>query len=159
MEERDGKFLSELPYTNRGVIRQEEELSAMIDWCQITIKEVSLEEVIEQVLKVHAELMGVTEYHKGIAGHELVAVFDNIKVLKPTGKAQYDGFQILMSGSGCRNYENFLQLNGGMGGTDERYRKDKAYYGAAGGEPAKSVGLAGKKRCPVIEAVLGIGKD
>lgn len=111
MEERSGSFLPELPYTNRGVIRQKEELSALIDWCQITIKDVSLEEVIEQVLRIPSEIMEMTEYQKGIAGHELVAVFDNIKVLKPTGKAQYNGFQILMSGSGCRNYENFLQLN------------------------------------------------
>ena len=57
-------------------------------------------------------LMTVTGYEKGIAGHEVVAIFDNIKVLKPTGNAQYQGFQILMSGKGCRNYENFLQLNG-----------------------------------------------
>lgn len=55
--------------------------------------------------------MTVTGYEKGIAGHEVVAIFDNIKVLKPTGNAQYQGFQILMSGKGCRNYENFLQLN------------------------------------------------
>ena len=111
MEERSGSFLPELPYTNRGVIRQKEELSALIDWCQITIKDIPLEEVIEQVLRISPELMEVTDYQKGIAGHELVAVFDNIKVLRPTGKAQYDGFQILMSGSGCRNYENFLRLN------------------------------------------------
>ncbi len=43
MEERSGSFLPELPYTNRGVIRQKEELSALIDWCQITVKEVPLE--------------------------------------------------------------------------------------------------------------------
>ena len=42
LEERSGSFLPELPYTNRGVIRQKEELSALIDWCQITIKEVPL---------------------------------------------------------------------------------------------------------------------
>ena len=47
MEERSGSFLPELPYTNRGVIRQKEALSALIDWCQITIKEVPLEAVIE----------------------------------------------------------------------------------------------------------------
>jgi phage replication initiation protein len=41
----------------------------------------------------------------------LIAGFDNIKILKPTGNAQYEGFQILMSGSGCRNYENFLTIN------------------------------------------------
>lgn len=111
MEEKNGNVLSELPYTNRGVTRQEEELTAVIDWCQITIKDIPLETVIEEVLKIPSELMAVTEYQKGIAGHELVGVFDNIKVLKPTGKAQYNGFQILMSGSGCRNYENFLQIN------------------------------------------------
>ena len=111
MEERSGSFLPELPYTNRGVIRQKEELSALIDWCQITIKEVPLEAVIEDVLRIPLELMTVTGYEKGIAGHEVVAIFDNIKVLKPTGNAQYQGFQILMSGKGCLNYENFLQLN------------------------------------------------
>ena len=96
MEERSGSFLLELPYTNRGVIRQKEELSALIDWCQITIKEVPLEAVIEDVLRIPMELMTVTGYEKGIAGHEVVAIFDNIKVLKPTGNAQYQGFQILM---------------------------------------------------------------
>ncbi len=111
MEERSGSFLPELPYTNRGVIRQKEELSALIDWCQVTIKEVPSEAVIEDVLRIPLELMTVTGYEKGIAGHEVVAIFDNIKVLKPTGNAQYQGFQILMSGKGCRNYENFLQLN------------------------------------------------
>lgn len=111
MEERSGSFLPELPYTNRGVIRQKEALSALIDWCQITIKEVTLEAVIEDVLRIPLELMTATGYEKGIAGHEVVAIFDNIKVLKPTGNAQYQGFQILMSGKGCRNYENFLQLN------------------------------------------------
>ena len=98
MEERNGDFLSELPYTNRGVIRQKEELSALIDWCQITIKDVSLEEVIEQVLRSPYELMEVTEYQKGIAGHGMVAEFDNSKGLKPTGKAQKQGLQILVSG-------------------------------------------------------------
>ena len=105
MEERSGSFLPELPYTNRGVIRQKEELSALIDWCQVTIKEVPLEAVIEDMLRIPLELMTVTGYEKGIAGHEVVAIFDNIKVLKPTGNAQYQGFQILMSGKGCRNNE------------------------------------------------------
>ena len=75
MEERSGSFLPELPYTNRGVIRQKEELSALIDWCQVTIKEVPLEAVIEDVLRIPLELMTVTGYEKGIAGHEVVAIF------------------------------------------------------------------------------------
>ena len=64
MEERSGSFLPELPYTNRGVIRQKEELSALIDWCHITVKEVPLEAVIEDVLRIPLELMTVTGYEK-----------------------------------------------------------------------------------------------
>lgn len=72
MEERSGSFLPELPYTNRGVIRQKEELSALIDWCQITIKEVPLEAVIEDVLRIPLELMTVTEaMKKGLQGMRL----------------------------------------------------------------------------------------
>ena len=59
-------------------------------------------------MRIPLNLMELHYKGKGIAGHELIAGFDNIKILKPTGNAQYEGFQILMSGSGCRNYENFL---------------------------------------------------
>ena len=66
LEERSGSFLPELPYTNRGVIRQKEALSALIDWCQITIKEVPLEAVIEDVLRIPLELMTVTVMKRGL---------------------------------------------------------------------------------------------
>ena len=62
-------------------------------------------------MRIPLNLMELHYKGKGIAGHELIAGFDNIKILKPTGNAQYEGFQILMSGSGCRNYENFLTIN------------------------------------------------
>ena len=62
-------------------------------------------------MRIPLNLMDLHYKGKGIAGHELIAGFDNIKILKPTGNAQYEGFQILMSGSGCRNYENFLTIN------------------------------------------------
>ena len=58
----------------------------MIDWCQITIKEVPLEAVIEDVLRIPMELMTVTGYEKGIAGHEVVAIFANIKGAKANRK-------------------------------------------------------------------------
>lgn len=109
-----GDYLNEfqeLPYTNRGVNRQEEYLSALIDWCQITVKNISLDEIIQHILRIPVSLMELKQYGKGVSGHELVASFDNIKILKPTGKMQYQGYQILMSGSGCRNYENFLKIN------------------------------------------------
>lgn len=67
--------------------------------------------IIQDVLRIPLNLMEPHCGGKGIAGHELIAGFDNIKILKPSGKAQYEGVQILMSGSGCRNYENFLKIN------------------------------------------------
>ena len=62
--------ISEPPYTNRGVTRQKEDLTALIDWCQITVKGVDVFIIIEDILRIP-----------------------------------------LMSGSGCRNYENFLMMN------------------------------------------------
>ena len=111
LEERNKSVLSEPSYTNRRVTRQKNSLTALIDWCQITVKDVDLFTVITDILKIPLSLMELQNKGKGIAGHELVAGFDNIKILKPTGKMQYNGFQILMSGSGCRNYENFLVIN------------------------------------------------
>lgn len=111
LEERSKSVLSEPSYTNRRVTRQKDSLTALIDWCQITVKDVDLFAVITDILKIPLSLMELQNKGKGIAGHELVAGFDNIKILKPTGKIQYNGFQILMSGSGCRNYENFLVIN------------------------------------------------
>lgn len=111
LEERSKSVLSEPSYTNRRVTRQKDSLTALIDWCQITVKDVDLFTVITDILKIPLSLMELQNKGKGIAGHELVAGFDNIKILKPTGKMQYNGFQILMSGSGCRNYENFLVIN------------------------------------------------
>ena len=111
LEERSKSVLSEPSYTNRRVTRQKNSLTALIDWCQITVKDVDLFTVITDILKIPLSLMELQNKGKGIVGHELVAGFDNIKILKPTGKMQYNGFQILMSGSGCRNYENFLVIN------------------------------------------------
>lgn len=104
-------MFSEPSYTNRRVTRQKEELTALIDWCQITVKNIDVFTIIEDILKIPLNLMELHCKGKGIAGHELIAGFDNIKILKPTCNAQYEGFQILMSGSGCRNYENFLTIN------------------------------------------------
>ena len=111
LEERSKSGLSKPSYTNRRVTRQKNSLTALIDWCQITVKDVDLFTVITDILKIPLSLMELQNKGKGIAGHELVAGFDNIKILKPTGKMQYNGFQILMSGSGCRNYENFLVIS------------------------------------------------
>lgn len=86
-------------------------MSALIDWCQITVKGVDVSTIIEDVLRIPLNLMKLHGKMKGIAGHEPIASFDDIRILKPTGNAQYEGFQVLMSGSGCRDYERFLTMN------------------------------------------------
>ena len=86
-------------------------MSALIDWCQITVKDKNVFTIIEDILRIPLELMELHCKSKGIAGHEAIAGFGNIRILRPTGKAQYEGFQILMSGSGCRDYEKFLAIN------------------------------------------------
>ena len=62
-------------------------------------------------MRIPSNFMQLYGKVKGIAGHEPIAGFDDIRILKPTGNAQYEGFQILMSGSGCRDYERFLTMN------------------------------------------------
>ena len=42
LEERSKSVLSEPSYTNRRVTRQKNSLTALIDWCQITVKDVDL---------------------------------------------------------------------------------------------------------------------
>lgn len=44
--------ISEPPYTNRGVTRQKEDLTALIDWCQITVKGVDVFIIIEDILRM-----------------------------------------------------------------------------------------------------------
>ena len=71
--------ISEPPYTNRGVTRQKEDLTALIDWCQITVKGVDVFIIIEDILRIPLSFMELHGKEKGIAGHELIARFDNIK--------------------------------------------------------------------------------
>ena len=67
--------ISEPPYTNRGVTRQKEDLTALIDWCQITVKGVDVFIIIEDILRIPLSFMELHGKEKGIAGHELIARF------------------------------------------------------------------------------------
>ena len=80
------------PTTNRGVTTTKGRTSRrLIDWCQITVKDIDVFTIIEDILRIPLNLMELHYKGKGIAGHELIAGFDNIKILKPTGNAQYEG--------------------------------------------------------------------
>ena len=58
------------PYTNRGVTRQKEDLTALIDWCQITVKGVDVFIIIEDILRIPLSFMELHGKEKGIAGHD-----------------------------------------------------------------------------------------
>ena len=60
--------ISEPPYTNRGVTRQKEDLTALIDWCQITVKGVDVFIIIEDILRIPLSFMELHGKEKGIAG-------------------------------------------------------------------------------------------
>ena len=71
---------------NRGVTRQKEDLTALIDWCQITVKGVDVFIIIEDILRIPLSFMELHGKEKGIAGHELIARFDNIKITETDRK-------------------------------------------------------------------------
>ena len=80
--------------TNREVQchNNTEWLSSCIDWCQITVKEkISVECVIEEILRIPLPLMLGNVPIKGFSGHQIIAGFGNIKLAVPTGKMQYEG--------------------------------------------------------------------
>ena len=54
--------ISEPPYTNRGVTRQKEDLTALIDWCQITVKGVDVFIIIEDILRIPLSFMEPVSY-------------------------------------------------------------------------------------------------
>ena len=54
--------ISEPPYTNRGVTRQKEDLTALIDWCQITVKGVDVFIIIEDVLLLVMMLVRIRQH-------------------------------------------------------------------------------------------------
>lgn len=101
------------PSTNRGVNGANEKkdyLSALIDWCQITIKDVSPVTIAEEVLRIPYNLMR-EDKRKGIKGYRAFMCFDDIRVFAPSENTPENGYQILMSGQGCRNYEKYLETN------------------------------------------------
>lgn len=112
----------ELPYTNRGVKptsnrsgmvspTDRELLTVMIDWCQITVKAMSPRDIAEKVLRIPYWLFS-NEFRGGIkGGYKGLMSFDDIRVYEPSGKNKDNGYQIVMAGKGCRNFEKFLEAN------------------------------------------------
>ncbi|MEL5938191.1 replication initiation factor domain-containing protein [Tetragenococcus halophilus] len=103
------------PPTNRGVThtrgKNEPELRILVDWLQITVKDHFSPEVIcEDLLCIPFTLMK-DDLDPGIKNYRALYRFDNIRLLKASGKNAKNGYQIILSGTGCRNYESILQAN------------------------------------------------
>lgn len=100
------------PTTNRGATRTSEEfpLRVLIDWCQVTIKDMDVQTICNELLNIPFELMREDE-RKGIKGYHASYCYDDIRILESSGKNTENGIQLLMSGAGCRNYEIFLEAN------------------------------------------------
>lgn len=103
------------PLTNRGVIRtsdkEESFLRVLVDWLQITVKNyVSPEVICEELLRIPFELMK-DDPGAGVKGYRALYCFDNIRLLQAGGENAGNGYQIYLSGTGCRNYEMILQAN------------------------------------------------
>ncbi|MDE5051753.1 replication initiation factor domain-containing protein [Niallia taxi] len=100
------------PPTNRGVKNEEEKLTACIDWMQITLRGVTPQLICEDILGIPYELMR-NDLRGGIkGGYRSLLCFDDIRVLEPSGKNLENGYQVLMAGKGCRNFEMFLDAQG-----------------------------------------------
>lgn len=99
------------PSTNRGVERTTKNyLTALIDWCQITIKDVTPSIIADDILRIPSMLMR-NDVRGGMKGYRALMCFDDIRVFEPSGGNLDNGYQILMTGQGCRNYEKFLETN------------------------------------------------
>ncbi|MGL9970950.1 replication initiation factor domain-containing protein [Enterococcus sp. DIV1420a] len=100
------------PTTNRGAVRTKENfpLRVLIDWCQVTVKDMDIQSICNELLNIPFELMSEDE-GKGIKGYHASYCYDDIRILESSGKNVDNGIQLLMSGTGCRNYEIFLEAN------------------------------------------------
>lgn len=58
-------------YTNRRVTRQRDDLTALIDWCQITVKGIDVFKIIEDILRIPLKLMELHGEGRGIADMSL----------------------------------------------------------------------------------------
>jgi phage replication initiation protein len=101
------------PSTNRGVKCANEETSDLrflIDWCQVTVKNMDAEMICTELLNIPFQLMKA-DIRVGIKGYHSSYCYDDIRILESSGINQENGIQLLMSGQGCRNYEMFLEAN------------------------------------------------
>nr|EEO3421834.1 replication initiation factor domain-containing protein [Listeria monocytogenes] len=90
-----------------------ESLSALIDWCQLTVRNMSPQAIAEELLRIPYDLMrtDVSDEPGLKGGYSAFMRFDEIRVYEPHPHKLDAGFQIVMAGQGCRHLERVLENN------------------------------------------------
>lgn len=86
--------------------KQKQELEAVIDWVQVTFKELNDLEIINHILQFDRELM--TYEGRGRFRYVGKWVFGGIELLMPPKDYPDMGYHIYMTGSACRSFEIYL---------------------------------------------------
>jgi len=86
---------------------EKQELDAVIDWVQVTFKELDHNDIMNYILQFDKELM--THESKGRFRYAGKWVFGGIEILTPPNDYLEMGFHIYMTGSACRSFEIYLR--------------------------------------------------
>jgi len=89
------------------VDNEKQELDAVIDWVQVTFKELDHNDIMNYILQFDKELM--THESKGRFRYAGKWVFGGIEILTPPNDYLEMGFHIYMTGSACRSFEIYLR--------------------------------------------------
>jgi Putative phage replication protein RstA len=87
--------------------KQKEELEAMIDWVQVTFKEINAFEIMKYILQFSPNLMTYEE--KGKFRYRGKWGFGGIEILTPPNDYLEMGFHLYLTGSACRSLEIYLK--------------------------------------------------
>lgn len=85
----------------------EKELDALIDWVQVTFKELNHLKIMKYILQFDQGLM----IHEGRGRFRYAGkwVFGGIEILTPPGDYPEMGYHLYMTGSACRSFEIYLK--------------------------------------------------
>lgn len=83
------------------------DLNALIDWVQVTFKELSDMEIMEHILKFDKELMNYEG--RGRFRYTGKWTFSGIEILTPPADYPQMGYHLYMTGSACRSFEIYLR--------------------------------------------------
>jgi phage replication initiation protein len=82
-------------------------LEAVIDWVQVTFKELNHFEIMDYILQFDSELM--THENRGRFRYAGKWCFGGIEILTPPDDYPEMGYHIYMTGSACRSFEIYLK--------------------------------------------------